>query len=518
MATTTATATAAATFSEPPTRVSSPSSAPAARDIPTDFRTSLAAWWASSGYRDARIAEDRMLRRLSYYSPAPPEPSKSWFSWSGSHSQADDKPFVAPIDPSTGFAATVRNVFIPTPDPALAPTVPDTNPDSRASSVKSGKSGHEKKHCHKNHQDYINTLEITRKDNVDSKEAVVVLHGYAAAQGFFFRNWDPIARSAAATGRRTFFLDWLGMGLSSRPNPSLLAAPSNAPVEQRVARAEHFFLSSLESWRASVGLEKMVLVGHSLGGYLATAYALRYPDRVSSLILVSPVGIPHGELNLNGSGPAPSTKAKPAEADADNVDEGIAGNPEALEAAVTAAKSTPTPAPEPAQNTSRSLIRSVFLWGWDKGLSPFSVLRGIGPWGPMLVGKYSSRRFASQSPDDVRDLHSYIYGTSTLKGSGEFCISHILKPGAYARLPLIDRVDKLKIPVSFLYGDNDWMDLDGGRDAVKVLEKAGNAAGSFHVVPQAGHHLYLDNPEVTNGIIDRAIRTAPRSYEYTPAE
>lgn len=360
---------------------------------------------------------------------------------------------------------------------------------------------------------------------------------------FFFRNWDPIARSAAATGRRTFFLDWLGMGLSSRPNPALLAAPSNAPVEQRVARAEHFFLSSLESWRASVGLEKMVLVGHSLGGYLATAYALRYPERVSSLILVSPVGIPRGELNLNGSsGPTPATKAKPAEEGADNLDEGIAGNPEALEAAVTgedahgeakqwqqerensafrrgATKSTPSPPPpEPAQSTSRSLIRSVFLWGWDKGLSPFSVLRGIGPWGPMLVGKYSSRRFASQSADDVRDLHSYIYGTSTLKGSGEFCISHILKPGAYARLPLIDRVDKLKIPVTFLYGDNDWMDLDGGRDAVKVLEKAGNAAGSFHVVPQAGHHLYLDNPEVTNGIIDRAIATAPRSYEFTPAK
>lgn len=39
-----------------------------------------------------------------------------------------------------------------------------------------------------------------------------------------------------------------------------------------------------------------------------------------------------------------------------------------------------------------------------------------------MVGNYSRRRFASQAEEDVRDLHSYIYGTSVMKGSGEFCI------------------------------------------------------------------------------------------------
>ena len=123
------------------------------------------------------------------------------------------------------------------------------------------------------------------------------------------------------------------MGLSSRPSPQLLSSPTSASVPARVARAEHFFISSLEAWRKSVGVEKMILVGHSLGGYLASAYTVRYPERVSGLILVSPAGIPRGpeykrfptteeitsaggmdaidaaEMEAHGAGPA--TKAEP---------------------------------------------------------------------------------------------------------------------------------------------------------------------------------------------------------------
>jgi hypothetical protein len=35
------------------------------------------------------------------------------------------------------------------------------------------------------------------------------------------------------------------------------------------------------------------------------------------------------------------------------------------------------------------------------------------------------------------------------KGSSEYCISHLLAPGAFARMPMVNRVDKLKIPVLF---------------------------------------------------------------------
>lgn len=92
----------------------------------------------------------------------------------------------------------------------------------------------------------------------------------------------------------------------------------------------------------------------------------------------------------------------------------------------------------------------VFVWGWEKGISPFTFLRTMGPFGPMFAGRYSLRRFSAQSDEDVRDLHGYIYNTSVLKGSGEFCISHILAPGAYARIPIVDRIAAVKVPVTFL--------------------------------------------------------------------
>lgn len=68
------------------------------------------------------------------------------------------------------------------------------------------------------------------------------------------------------------------------------------------------------------------------------------------------------------------------------------------------------------------MLTAVFVWSWEKGVSPFTFLRNMGPWGPMFAARYTQRRFAAQSEEDRQDIHSYIYNTSILKGSGEFCI------------------------------------------------------------------------------------------------
>ncbi|GGY87159.1 proline iminopeptidase [Streptomyces poonensis] len=51
------------------------------------------------------------------------------------------------------------------------------------------------------------------------------------------------------------------------------------------------FVADLDAVRAHFGLERMVLLGHSFGGWLALHYALAHPGRVDALVYVAGTGI-----------------------------------------------------------------------------------------------------------------------------------------------------------------------------------------------------------------------------------
>lgn len=55
-------------------------------------------------------------------------------------------------------------------------------------------------------------------------------------------------------------------------------------------------VQDMEELRQRLGLSQWVLLAHSFGGVLATAYAQRYPDRVAGLILLNAVLNPSGSL------------------------------------------------------------------------------------------------------------------------------------------------------------------------------------------------------------------------------
>ncbi|MDZ8054274.1 MAG: alpha/beta fold hydrolase [Aulosira sp. ZfuVER01] len=73
-----------------------------------------------------------------------------------------------------------------------------------------------------------------------------------------------------------FAPDLLGFGESENPN---IHYSIDLQVE---CLAE--FLQALK-------LEKVYLVGHSLGGWIAASYALKYPEQVNGLVLLSPEGV-----------------------------------------------------------------------------------------------------------------------------------------------------------------------------------------------------------------------------------
>ena len=58
-----------------------------------------------------------------------------------------------------------------------------------------------------------------------------------------------------------------------------------------VCEAKAFFVDSRRVVE-KMKLEKMTFMGHSLRAYVSMAYTLKYPMRVSRLMLLSPAGVP----------------------------------------------------------------------------------------------------------------------------------------------------------------------------------------------------------------------------------
>ncbi|OCH95973.1 alpha/beta-hydrolase [Obba rivulosa] len=288
-----------------------------------------------------------------------------------------------------------------------------------------------------NPKHYINTFAITSTSSsgVTNHPPAVLLHGYGAGLGFFFQNFPALGRWAGRRGTSVYALDWLGMGRSARVPFQVKAKRED--IDGRVHEAESFFIDSLEQWREKMGLETMTLIGHSLGGYLSVAYALRHPTRVSKIILVSPAGVPR---DPNSTIPSREvTDPQPTGAsESDHAESATEGRVRDLKSS------------QKAEQRKESRSRRLFTYLWEEGWSPFQVVRSTVFWGPMLVGKYSSRRFIGLSEEDTRAMNEYILNITLAKGSGEYCISHLLAPGAHARRPLVDRIAALKIPVTFV--------------------------------------------------------------------
>ena len=101
---------------------------------------------------------------------------------------------------------------------------------------------------------------------------VILTHGLAAS----LHDWDDLLPELSASGYAGYALDLFGHGESRKPTDH---------HEYTYDAVFDHFSAWLESLQIS---DPMVLIGHSLGGGLSLQYALRYPERVSGLVLVNP--------------------------------------------------------------------------------------------------------------------------------------------------------------------------------------------------------------------------------------
>lgn len=375
---------------------------------------------------------------------------------------------------------------------------------------------------------FLNEFSVERTGE-ETKNSLVMLHGYGAGLGFFYKNFDALSR---LPNWKLYALDLLGMGRSSRPSFRISAKDR----EGKVKEAEDWFVDALEEWRVARGIDKMTLLGHSLGGYMAVCYALKYPGHLNKLILASPVGIPEDPYAVNADLPEPESSTVQNEA-LQSQDE--------IRNAQVGSKQPP-----------RRQLPKWLVTLWDANISPFAVVRLAGPLGPRLVSGWTGRRFAHLPAEEAQALHDYSYSLFRQRGSGEYALAYILAPGAFARVPLIRRIggvgrqllpraaggvngvnvvngafskEELEretgVPVVFFYGDKDWMDKDGGyasaeklaeekrkalADASAEAKARENGDARVRVVRNAGHHVYLDGFEEFNTAMGEEMRDVER--------
>src|SRR5712664_3207249 len=103
--------------------------------------------------------------------------------------------------------------------------------------------------------------------------AVVLLHG----KNFSGAYWEPTVRVLAAEGFRAVVPDQIGFGKSTKPAAFQFSF-------QVLADTTRALLDSLH-------IDRFTVVGHSMGGMLATRFALMFPERTEKLVLVNPIGL-----------------------------------------------------------------------------------------------------------------------------------------------------------------------------------------------------------------------------------
>jgi pimeloyl-ACP methyl ester carboxylesterase len=115
-----------------------------------------------------------------------------------------------------------------------------------------------------------NGVRIAYADEGTGNQTILFVHGL----GSYYPAWKK--NVAVLSGKyRCIAVDLPGYGKSSKENYS---------------GSMRFYAGIIKEVCAKLGIQKVTLAGHSMGGQISLAAALEYPDLVEKLILVAPAG------------------------------------------------------------------------------------------------------------------------------------------------------------------------------------------------------------------------------------
>lgn len=111
------------------------------------------------------------------------------------------------------------------------------------------------------------------KPTGESKGSIILLHG----KNFSGNYWKKTANDLVKNKYRVLIPDQIGFGKSSKPDSFPYTFQFLASLTNDLAREQ--------------GINDYILVGHSMGGMLATRMALMFPEQIKKLVLVNPIGL-----------------------------------------------------------------------------------------------------------------------------------------------------------------------------------------------------------------------------------
>jgi proline iminopeptidase len=278
-------------------------------------------------------------------------------------------------------------------------------------------------------------------------QPLLVVHGGpGASHDYFLPYLLPLARH-----NRVIFIDERGSGRSQK-----LEDPAGYTVENMV--------EDVEAVRQSLGLGKMSLLGHSYGGVLAQAYALKYQRNLSHLIL--------------GSTFCSTTAINKV-----------------------FVKMKQNMSPELRQRIDNLEAQGLFGHGKDYQKNRYPNDYMIAAWGegyfPYLYQNHPDPNYDPiQAGNTSWDLYREMWGEH-----GEFVIDGNLKSVEYT-----DQLSTIKVPTLILVGDHDESDPSMS----KVMSE--KIAGSKLVIlPKSGHMTFVDQNEMFINAVDDFLHGSAQS-------